>query len=83
VFSRIAMFFQDFAAPFHIFLKARYKMSYVSFDDDFYASSAQLKTTISTGAEQPMVFEVTLDKKGIASFDFKQNSNSFKAVCTE
>jgi hypothetical protein len=70
-------------APFHIFLKAGYEIAYLNLDEDFYATSAWLQTTISKGKGKAMVFKIELRKESISEFSFSSDNLEFKAICVE
>ena len=46
VFEKKILFFQDFIAPFKMFLKSEYKMQYISIDDELSPSSIEMKSEI-------------------------------------
>ncbi len=83
VLKGIKMFFHDFVAPFHLYLKARYEMKYIKLDDDFFDASAQLQSKIILGKNNEMVVDIELAKQGIAQFRFTSNKMKFKAICIE
>jgi urea transporter len=83
VFPKFLMFWHDFVAPFHIFLKARYEIAYLNLDEDFYATSARLQTTITKGKGKAMVFNIELRKESISEFSFRGGNIEFKAICVE
>lgn len=47
VYGGIRLLLQDFAAPFCIYMKAPYKLSYLLLDEDFYEAKASVKASIS------------------------------------
>ena len=83
VFNPLQLFFQDFVAPFKIYLKAEYRISCLEMEDDFFASSARLTTVIKTGRQSQIVIESQLSDDTVASFDVMINKFIFKAVCIE
>lgn len=83
VFPKFQLFWHDFVAPFHIFLKARYEIAYLNLDEDFYASSAQLRTTISKGKGKSSTFNIVLKKECISEFSFSCDNLEFRAICVE
>lgn len=83
VFPKFLMFWHDFVAPFHIFLKAPFEIAYLKVDEDFYAASAWLQTTISKGKGKAMVFKIELKKESISEFSFRGDNIEFKAICVE
>lgn len=46
-FSAKSLFFQDFLAPFYLFLKAKYNLKYLQSDDMFSPSEIKLETKIT------------------------------------
>jgi urea transporter/murein DD-endopeptidase MepM/ murein hydrolase activator NlpD len=83
VYPKFSMFWHDFVAPFHIFLKAGYEITYLNLDEDFYASSAQLRTTISKGKGKSSTFNIALKKECISEFSFSSDNLEFRAICVE
>ena len=83
VFNRTSLFWQDFIAPFYIYLKPEYEVSYDDLKEDFYASSARLTSTVRISSKQNMRFEVLLANQGIKEFSFQNDKMEFKALCTE
>ncbi len=72
LFSRRRMFFQDFLSPFYFFLKAEYKLSYLSVDDDFSPSQIKLSSEISAISFNKKIkqdnFEIVINSSGIQYF---------------
>ena len=46
-FNKFTLFFQDFIAPFYIFLRSEYLLKYTDIDDDFIPSFISLKSQIN------------------------------------
>ena len=66
-FSKRLLFFQDFIAPFYIYLKSRYKIRYTSIDDDLVPQKIKLKSSITNYIFRKKIkqvnFDITLNKK--------------------
>lgn len=82
-FSSLRLFFQDFAAPFKIYLKAGYRISWIELKDDFYSSTARLKTLVTIGDKQLVSIECLLEGDKIAVLDISWINFSCKALCIE
>jgi len=83
VYPGFFLFWHDFVAPFHIFLKARYEIAYLNLHDDFYASESNLRATLTKGDDARMTFTIVLKKDCISEFSFESDKIKFKAECTE
>ncbi len=83
VYGNLKLILQDFVAPFHIYLKARYKLSYLHLDEDFYETKATLKATINLTKKERMEFDIQLSGQCISEIHFRQKNLEFKALCTE
>lgn len=47
VFNKYTLFFQDIIAPFYIYLKSKFKVKYLSIDEDFTSSEINIMTEIN------------------------------------
>ncbi len=83
LFSPGQLFLQDFIAPFHIYKKAEYALTFLDLDDDLYASSASLEAVVSKGKKEKLLFRIQLKGTCISEFSYKDNQYDFKALCTE
>lgn len=83
VYSGGELFLQDFIAPFYIWKKAGYTLTYLRLDDDFYASSATLEATVGKDHGENLVFSIVLKGGCISEFTVLDPSKNFKASCTE
>jgi urea transporter/murein DD-endopeptidase MepM/ murein hydrolase activator NlpD len=83
VFPRFPLFWHDFVAPFHIYMKAGYAITYVQLNEDFYASSVRLKTTVTLGKNRVMEFDTEVSGQAVCSFTYRYKNLQFKAICTE
>jgi len=86
-FNWKSLFFQDFFAPFFLFLKAAYKIKYVNIDNDISPSEIILESEcekflfgIKTSTLQ---FSLTLDTKGIKKFSVKHKNKKRIATCID
>jgi urea transporter len=82
IYKGILIYLQDFIAPFHIFLKTGYELSYVRFDEDFYSSKAYLQTVIRQKGKIVSTSDIILAENCIAEFNYKSDILVFKAICT-
>jgi len=83
VYGGIRLLLQDFAAPFCIYMKAPYKLSYLLLDEDFYEAKASVKASISKSKKERLEFDIQLSGQCISEFHFRQKNLEFKALCTE
>ena len=76
--NRLMMFLQDFIAPFRLFLKADYSMTYLNLEDDLTDAIIELRssTTARTGNKETrkIDFEFRAGKKGIERFRVTEKS---------
>lgn len=81
--SNFKRFLQDFIAPFHIFMKAEYKLNYVKLVDDLSSSSILLKSEanmkVSEKNSSIIQFEIFVDENRIKRFEVKSNQLQIKA----
>jgi urea transporter len=70
--NKFMLFWQDFVAPFHFFMKASYEMKYVKMDDDlsdskiFLESEANMK--MSKNTRQQFKFQIEINNSRIDKF---------------
>lgn len=83
IYGNPRLFLQDFVAPFHIYLKAAYKLTYQQLDEDFYATKATLSATITKTKTERMEFRILLSGQCITEFHFLHKNLEFTALCTE
>ncbi len=85
VFSKSALFLQDFIAPFIIYLKPKYEINYQSIDDDFSTSKIILKSKVDSYRFNKIVksksFEFHIDKKGIDKIIITKKNEQKIAKC--
>ena len=87
VFPKAILFFQDLVAPFFIFLKAGYRMKYVSIDNSLFPEKLQLRPETRSyvfgkfqGSKQ---FDIEIDSTGIRTFKVKDGKTEIDAVWLE
>lgn len=84
-YSGAAKFFQDFIAPFHIFLKTKYVMRFVSVDDVNHPQEIKLSTLAEVRAfrmeNRKIEFDFVLKENRIASFTITEKGKKREAVC--
>jgi urea transporter len=81
LFTPQQLFLQDFVAPFRIYKKGEYTLTFQTLDDDLYASSVVLEAVVTRGRRE-MQFHILLKGSAIAEFSYKDHQYDFKAVCT-
>jgi len=73
VFSLRRRFLQDFIAPFKIYLKAKFKLKYLSIDNDFSPSEIQLESVFTLNSRHKLIQEskymIKIEKRGILSIE--------------
>ncbi len=68
LFPKYKMVFQDVIAPFYIYLKANYKLKYISLDSDFTSSTIELNSEIIKQGKLLYQFKIEINEKGISKF---------------
>lgn len=76
-----SLFFQDFIAPFHIFLKPGYELTYEKLEEDFYSSKALLKAFVRKNRKTWITAEIELAGNCISGFSLQSEKIHFKAIC--
>ncbi len=83
-FGKLILTLQDFAAPFCIFLKAEFKMTYTEKDDDFIPEFVKTESTISKTifgkVKEKEHFTVIFHKSGETEIKFDNNILSIKPL---
>jgi len=73
--NNFMMFWQDFIAPFHIFIKADFRMKYVKMEDDLSTSTILVRSEASMKysgrSGQKLDFEIFVDGPLIGRFEVK------------
>jgi murein DD-endopeptidase MepM/ murein hydrolase activator NlpD len=80
-------FWQDFVAPFHIFMHADFEMKYLDFKDDLSGSKIRMasEARLHWGgkAGRRMNFEITVNHNRIEKFEMKSSKVTLSATETE
>ncbi|MCX6231555.1 MAG: urea transporter [Bacteroidetes bacterium] len=81
--NKILLIAQDFIAPFYIFMKSKFELTYISKKDDFVNSDIEMesKTTIKIGKliTKELKFAITIKDNMIDTLHVQQGDNSFHA----
>jgi len=77
LFPIIKMVFQDIIAPFYMYLKAEFKLKYISLDSDFTSSKIELSSEITKQNKTVLNFKTTINEKGISQFVVVKDGNEF------
>lgn len=84
-YSGITTFFQDFIAPFKIYLKAYYTSKFVSVDDVNYAKRIIIQSGIRVNAGSKVLkqanYEIVLENNRIKTFKVLQQGKPIIAEC--
>jgi hypothetical protein len=66
-------FWQDFAAPFHFFMKAAYELRYVKMEDDLSSSSIQMESSATMSylqhVRRQVNFNIQVENGRISHFE--------------
>lgn len=85
IFNPRSIFFQDFLAPFHEYLRAEYELNYPESNRGFSNKGLSLKGSINKSSFGKSIessrFEFIIDAGGLCSFEFERGSQNIKAVC--
>lgn len=77
IYNPFILFFQDFMAPFYIFLKAEYQFEFEKIEDDFTGSEIIVKSKVVqkylTKVKEIANFQFNIDEKGIKYFIINNN----------
>jgi len=76
VFSKQKMLLQDFIAPFHIYLKAKYYLKYIFIDDDLMQSELKIETGVSIKNKIRYKFNIQINEKGINKIEILEKGIS-------
>ena len=84
-YSGPAKFFQDFIAPFYIFLKTKYVSRFVSVDDINHPQQIKLSSVAEVSAygmeNRKIEFELVFSVNKISSFTITEKGKKREAVC--
>ena len=76
-FNKFSLIFQDFIAPFYLFLKTKYLLNYIGKDDDLSAEFIKLKSSIQKSVfgkkSKAYLFNVLINKNGEITIQAKEN----------
>ncbi len=81
VYRGVPLFLQDLAAPFHLFLRSSYALTYIQLEEDFHASRVFMKSEVRAGQRQLAAFEFVIANDCIAGFGGRNGKTAFKALC--
>lgn len=85
--NRFLLFFQDFVAPFFMFIKADYTLSYDFIDDPMTSGTIRLKSKaemkIGNMVRKRMDFELEYNNDKISKIIAHTNKRTIQAVCAE
>jgi len=85
IFSKPALFIQDFFAPFLLFFSGIYKLRYVEQDDDLEPKNILLQSEIYTSIfkrrKSGLKFEIMIGDKGLELFKIIENDTTIEAKC--
>ncbi len=81
-FNKSLTLLQDFAAPFYVFLKTEFSLTYVDKDDEYLADTVYLKSQITGKVfgryKRQMDFDITIHKSGDMEIKMKQTGKKLK-----
>jgi len=78
MFGKISLFFQDFVAPFFIYLQTKYKLQYKNIDNTLSPSEIGLKSSVSN-----FLFGKTISNIDFNINLFKNKSSKFEVINKE
>ena len=85
VYSKLGLFIQDFIAPFYIFLKSVFRITYKKIDDITHANEillySEIDNTFLGFKIVKQIFYITFTREGINKFEIKQNHKLITANC--
>jgi len=86
IFRRIILFFQDFLAPFRMFLLSSYRIEYSYIDNEISPSGIVLKSSATNSVFGRKIRNINasikIDVQGIQRFDVDTGKKSFSVLCT-
>ncbi len=85
VYSKAGLLLQDFIAPFYIFLKSQFRITYFKIDDTLHANEITLRSEIDNFFLNfktiKQRFFITLTREGISKFEIQYKNKSIIANC--
>jgi len=83
IFGKSRLFFQDFIAPFYMYLRSNYSLKMHSIDNELMPSEIQLISQIDNFAFEKRIdsfsYSITLDGKGIKEIVYKRKNETIIA----
>ncbi len=83
-FNKPVMIFQDFFAPFYIFLKSEYKLKYTEKDDDFMPdfikAESQVSKIIFGKIKETLKFKITIYKSGKTEIKYFDKNSTAQTI---
>ena len=83
IFGKARLFFQDFIAPFYMYLHSNYSQKTISIDDELMPSEIKLISQIDNFVINRKVdswsYEITIDTKGIKEITLNKKSEKITA----
>ncbi|MBL7114030.1 MAG: urea transporter [Bacteroidales bacterium] len=87
IFRRIILFFQDFLAPFRMFLLSSYRVKYDYIDNEISPSKIILKSTATNSVFGKTIGNISvsieINEQGIHQFEVNTGKKSFVTTCSE
>jgi len=85
LFRKLSLFFQDFIAPFLIYLKAKYEVQYIAIDSSISPTKIELKSTAKKYLFSKKLDEINfllqLDLSGIKGMVCQRKNATIQAKC--
>ncbi len=85
VFRKTTLFFQDFIAPFYLFLHATWEMNYAFIDNEISPSKIILKSIVRRKIFKKILheiqFTIELGETGLRLFKLTDNKKTIEAIC--
>ncbi len=83
-FRKHILFFQDFIAPFYMFLKSKYSLNYISSNDEFAPSQIKIEAKTENFVFNKKIreknFNITVNRNGIEKIIVKSKKKTLTAV---
>ncbi len=83
-FNKFIMFFQDFIAPFYIFLKSDYQLKYTDIDDDFIPDyvtlKSQIKKSVFLKSVKALKFDIKVYRSGKTEIIYSDKKDGLKTL---
>jgi hypothetical protein len=86
IFRRIILFFQDFLAPFRMFLLSTYRVKYDYIDNEMSPSKITLMSSATNSVFGKTIrnysFSIEINEQGIHQFEVNTGKKSFVTTCS-